>query len=151
MKRLIAILGCLVVSLTAFAQLNVQAEHAKLERLGSLRSTYAYLNARGTTYFLSIRTTNQFDDGTRFVLGKNAESAIQTLKDLIDAANVMDVDAVLEVMDADGEQAVLVKKKMIGKPYLLIQMAGQAGSSNITPAELEKAIGLIKEHAQIEE
>ena len=149
MKRLIAILGCLVVSLTAFAQLNIQAEAAKLERLGSLRSTYAALNARGTTYFLSIRTTNQFDDGTHFVLGKNATSSIQTLKDLIEAANIMDVDAALEVMDAEGEKAVLVKKKMLGKPYLVIQMANQAGNSNITPPELEKAIELIKQHANI--
>ena len=150
MKRITFIICSILLSMNVSAQLNVQSESAKVEKIGTLRSTYAYLYARDSTYILSIRTTNDFDNVTRFVLGISSESSIQTLNDLISAANRMESGASLEVMDASGERAVITRKTMIGKPYLIIHMSSQAGNSNITVAELEKAIDLIREHAKKE-
>ena len=47
--------------------------------------------------------------------------------------------------DDDGTEVLIVKKTMIGAPYLNFYMSGYAGSANITCKELEKAISLIEE------
>lgn len=148
MKRIIfAIVFILALSLTttpAFAQLNIKSEQTKVEKVGTLRSTYAFLYVEGTTYFLSVRSSNQFDDPCLFFLGDDADSAILTLNDLCELCETMDNNAAISVEDAKGQEATLVKKKMVGKPYLDISMEGQAGTSNLTLAEFKKAIELIK-------
>jgi len=150
MKRFILIMSCLLLSITSYAQLNVQSEMESFNKIGSLRSTYAYLYNQGTTYLLGIRTTNQFDKGCFFALGETAESSILTANDLISASESMEENASLQVLDAEGTEAYIIKKTMLGKPYLIIKMAGKAGESNITVPELKKAIKMIKEHASIE-
>lgn len=133
-----------------FAQLNVQSKQEKVEKIGTLRSTYAFVYAQGANYYLGIRSSNQFDDLCLFCLGENSQSSILTAKDLINIANNLEVNASVVVNDAKGIEAQIVKKKMIGKPYLDIFMKGQAGTSNITTAELEKAIDIIKKHSGVQ-
>jgi hypothetical protein len=132
------------MSMTAFAQLNVQRENKKIEKVGTLRSTYAALYKQGSQYYLHIRTDNQFDKGCIFVLGENVESSIQTLKDLCELTQVLEETASVEATDAIGTEVLIIKRKMIGKPYLSFKMEHCAGWSNITYKELEKAIYLIK-------
>lgn len=151
MKRLFFLVTFIVLAIPSHAQLNVQSQSEAFERIGTLRSTYAYVYAQGTTYFLGIRTSNQFDEGCFFALGNTAESSILTAQDLIQAANAMEKNSYLTVMDAESTGANITKKIMLGKPYLVIHMDGKAGESNITVAELEHAIEIIKEHAHEEE
>lgn len=134
----------MAIAVPAFAQLNVKSEQIKVEKIGSLRSTYAYLYAEGTSYFLKIRSSNQFDDPCLFFLGEDAESSILTLNDLCNLCDTMESKAAINVEDAKGQKAILIKKTMLGAPYLDIVMEGQAGSSNITTPELKKAIELIQ-------
>lgn len=150
MKRFIIVLSCILLSFTAKAQLNVQSENESVKRIGTLRATYAYVYVQGSTYYLGMRTSNKFDEGAFFALGDSAESSILTAKDLIQAAETMEENASLNALDAEGTKAFIAKKTMIGKPYLVIKMEGEAGESNITVPELEKAIELIKTNAGIE-
>ncbi len=150
MKKIIVSLLCMFCCFASYAQLNVQSENESFKRIGTLRSTYAYVYAQGTTYYLGIRTSNQFDNGTFFALGETAESSILTAQDLIKATETMEEKASLKVMDAEGTEAFIMKKTMLGKPYIVIKMSGEAGESNITVPELEKAITIIKKHANIE-
>lgn len=140
---------CIFAFIPMYAQLNVTSVQDKVEKIGTLRSTYAYLYSQGTSYYLSIRSSNQFDDNCLFCLGDTAESAILTAQDLIGLCDVLEENASVSATDANGEEALFIKKKMIGKPYLVISMTGQAGTSNITKAELEKAVRIIKEHGKI--
>lgn len=151
MRKFIFALSFLLLSISSFAQLNVQSETEKIERIGTLRFTYSYVYVQGTTYFLGINTSNRFDDGTFFALGNSAKSAILTAEDLIKALESMDKGASIKVIDAEGTDAYIMKKTMLGKPYLVIKMSNQAGDSNITGSELEKAITIIQRHAKIEE
>lgn len=145
MKRILALLICALMSMTAFAQLNVQRENAKIEKVGTLRSTYAALYKQGSQYYLNIRTDNQFDKGCIFVLGKNADSSIQTLKDLYELTQVLEEKASVNATDANGTEVLIMKKLMIGKPYLIFKMEDCAGISNITYKELERAIEMIEQ------
>lgn len=149
MKKYILILIALLFSMPSFAQLNVQKENSKIEKIGTLRSSYAWLYCQDSDYYLYIRTTNQFDDPTLFCLGETAESAVQTAQDMIDAIDTIEYKASLEVKDAKGVGAVLLKKKMVGLPYWEIFQETRAGSSNITPKELQTAITIIQSHAGV--
>lgn len=149
MKKVLLFLVCILAFVPAFAQLNVKSVQEKVEKIGTLRSTYAFVYNQGTSYYLSIRSSNQFDDNCLFCLGDTAESAILTAKDLIGLCDSLDVNASVSAQDAKGQNALFIKKKMIGKPYLDISMDGQAGTSNITKTELEKAIEIIKEHGNV--
>lgn len=140
----VSVLALSLMATPASAQLNITSGQTKVEKIGTLRSTYAFLYREGTDYFLSVRSSNQFDGPCLFFLGENASSAIQTLNDLCELCETMDDNAAINVEDAKGQKAVLVKKKMLGKPYFDISMEGQAGTSNLTLVEFKKAIDLIK-------
>ena len=149
MKKILVFLACLFAFVPSFAQLNVTSTQEKVEKIGTLRSTYAFVYNQGTSYYLSIRSSNQFDNNCLFCLGDTAESAIMTAKDLIGLCDSLEVNASVSAKDAKGQSALFIKKKMIGKPYLDISMDGQAGTSNITKPELEKAVEIIKEHGKV--
>lgn len=151
MKKYLLLMACIFAFIPAFAQLNVKSQQEKVEKIGTLRSTYAFVYNQGTAYYLSIRSSNQFDNNCLFCLGETAESAILTARDLVGLCDSLEVNASVSAQDAKGQNALFIKKKMIGKPYLDISMDGQAGTSNITKPELEKAIDIIKEHSGITE
>lgn len=147
MKKLIAITVVVILHSPLFAQLNISATHSKVEKIGTLRSTYSWVYNQDTDYYLCMRTTNQFDDNTLFCLGELAESAIQTASDIIKLIKDLEVDVSVEVKDSKGQEALFIKKKVLGSPFITIRQENRAGTSNITINELESAIHIIKEHA----
>lgn len=151
MKKIFSAVLLMFVSTALFAQLNVHRTQDALERVGTLRASYAYLYARDSTYYLVVGREAGSDDAGHFALGLSAESAILTLQDLISAAETMDSNSSITVSDAKGEGAVITKYKMLGKPYLEYEMESFHGRRNITVAELKKAIDLIREHSTTRE
>lgn len=149
MKKFLLLIVCIFTFAPAFAQLNVTSTQEKFEKIGTLRSTYAYVYNQGTYYFLIIRSSNEFDNNCIFCLGDSAESAILTAKDLISLCDSLEVNASFSAKDALDKGALFVKKKMLGKPYFDFSMDGQAGNSNISKGELEKAIKIIKKHGKV--
>lgn len=139
------ILG-LIISSNSSAQLRVQSEHKAINKIGTLRSSYMWLYVQGSDYYINIRTSNEFDENTLFCLGENADSAIQTARDMINIINTIEYNSSVEVEDAKGVGAVFVKKKILGQPYLDIKQERRAGTSNITLKEIEAAIRLICKH-----
>lgn len=151
MKKIFSAILLMFVSTALFAQLNVHRTQDALERVGTLRASYAYLYARDSTYYLVIGREAGSDDSGHFALGMSAESAILTLQDLISAAETMESNSQITVSDAKGEGAVITKYKMLGKPYLEYEMESFHGRRNITVAELNKAINIIREHSSLKE
>ena len=91
MKKIFSAVLLMFVSTALFAQLNVHRTQDALERVGTLRASYAYLYARDSTYYLVIGREAGADDAGHFALGLSAESAILTLQDLISAAEMIDI------------------------------------------------------------
>ena len=150
MKKFILCILCAIAVIPAFAQLNVKSQNERVETVGSLRSGYASLKKQGTMYFLGIRSSNQFDDDAVFVLGKTAESAALTAGDLVGLCDSLKNGESVDVQDALGQNALIMKKSMFGAPYLDIKTERNAGTSNITKPELQKAVQLIKEDSGME-
>lgn len=151
MKKVLVALVLMTMSFASFAQLNIQSKNEKVEIVGTLRSTYAYLGRQGGMYFLRIRTDNQFDNGCNFVLGKDVLSSVRTLNDLYELTQTLENNASVNATDADGTEVLIVRKTMLGQPYLIFKMEDCAGSSNITYKELERAKEMIMKEEGIDE
>jgi len=151
MKKILVALVLMAMSFAAFAQLNIQSKNEKVEIVGTLRSTYAYLGRQGGKYFLRIRTDNQFDNGCNFVLGNDVISSIRTLEDLYELTQTLENNASVNATDADETEVLIVRKTMLGAPYLVLKMEDCAGVSNITYKELERAKEIIIKEEGIDE
>lgn len=80
MKKTLTLLALLLISMGAMAQLNITSKRENtIERL----TQELFFDTSDSTYYISLTTTNQFDDPMLFKLGKGKESALQTIDDLL--------------------------------------------------------------------
>ena len=150
-KKVLALFGALAFSLIASAQLNITGKGAKFERLGAIRSSYMWLYCQNTDYYIVVRSSNQFDDNVLFCLGENANSSVETAKNLIDEYDSLEQGESFSAMDAKNKEMIFQKGKILGVPCLLMVQTGQAGNSNISRKDLEKIISLISQREDYKE
>lgn len=80
MKKTLALLVALLISVGAMAQLNVtSARENTIEKI----TQELFFDTSDSTYYIALTTSNQFDDYMMFKLGKGKESALQTIDDLL--------------------------------------------------------------------
>lgn len=84
MKRLALIIAMMFLALGASAQIsNVKTKEA-IKDIASFRMGMCHLKCNDDVYYLTLISTNKFDDSSIVYLGEGKESAIQTLTDLIE-------------------------------------------------------------------
>ena len=149
MKKVLLLVAFALIGLTANAQLNVTTQVDKApERVATIRNVNSWLFKGSSGYFISANTDNRFDKSLYFLLGEDAESAITTLYQMIDLIEKR--VASTEVQQGDTKHTLMVMK-VFGGYCLVIKQAGNAGTTNFTPKELQKTIKKIKEAEGIEE
>lgn len=136
MKKFIFAVIAMMTLLPAIgnAQLTVKREVDKIEKIASARTGLVRLMKHNETYYMSIPTSNDFDDPFFFYIGEDKESAVQTLKDLIDICDTIGKDDMITV-DNHGKDLV-ISKGLAGAIYL--QMPGYAGIASTIKSELNK-------------
>jgi hypothetical protein len=113
----------------------------KTTTLASVRMGFVNLKLSGDgTYYLAMKTTNQFDDYMILKLGENKESAIQSLNDLVGIFDSLNGEASQYIQNGYGRELRLWK--LMGGLYL--SSDGYAGDANIGKGELKKFIKAIK-------
>lgn len=136
MKRVIAIIISLVIMLPIMADAQIKKTGTyKSETISSARMGIVSLR-HDKSYYLAIRTTNQFDDAMILELGKTKESAIQSLSDLLDILENLQGKETQYIDNGYGKQFRLHKELNA----LHIHADGYAGVGGITKAELKKFI-----------
>lgn len=75
------IIVTILLSLGASAQISNVKTHDAIRTISRFRSGLCSLNADGETYYLTLNSTNRFDDPVIVYLGEGRDSAIQTLVD----------------------------------------------------------------------
>ena len=107
MKRVFISIIAMFVAISAMAQLNVQYESSKDEIVVKGDSYGSLRNSKdGYSLYVTDMHTGQ---SMIFVLGKNADSAVQTLKDLVAWYDGAKNKSYLEVKDAVGKDYTLGK------------------------------------------
>ena len=80
----------MLLSLGASAQLSNVTTHDAIHTIARFRAGLNSLNEDEDVYYLALISTNRYDDISIFYLGKGKDSAVQTLKDLLDLHKSME-------------------------------------------------------------
>ena len=135
MKKFIIIAMMMVLfPFAGNAQLNVKREAEKFEKIASARTGLVDLMNHDERYYIAFPTTNQFDDPFIFYLGNDKESAIKTLKDLIELCGTITKEDMLTI-DNEGKE-LRITKGLAGALYFA--MDGYAGIASTVKSELNK-------------
>lgn len=123
MKRLIIIVVLALLPFVGNAQLNVTSQTTKRVTLCSARMGNISLVKNGEHYFLSICSSNQFEDPEAFYLGDTKESCKETLTDLLGLFGSMSKEDRMDVDNA-GETVTLFKYTNISLGFAFGHDAG---------------------------
>lgn len=140
MKKLLLI----VIALITFVPMtNAQIQKkssTKKETIISLRMGYMTLIVSDGYYYLTMLTTNQFDDAMILKLGNSKESAMQSLTDLIEIASTIETSECVEIDNGYGRTMRIYKGGMGG---ISIYADGYAGSANTSKSEFNKMLNAL--------
>lgn len=102
MKRWIVLLVALMCSVPSFAQVKIIDVQTQADTLiytaMDMETLFLYKGPKG--YLIKAESTNMFDNTVRFYLGKDKETSIQSLNDLI---LLTDNDIATQVVIQDSE------------------------------------------------
>ena len=136
-KILIAIITAMILMpIMADAQIQKKST-TKTETLLSLRMGYMNLKLSEGMYFITMLTTNQFDDAMLLKLGDTKESAIQSLNDLMEITSSISGQECVRIDNGFGRELRFYKGAMGG---VTIQADGHAGYVNTAKSEFKKML-----------
>lgn len=113
----------------------------KTETILSLRMGCMNLKLSEGTYYISMLTTNQFDDAMLLKLGNSKESAIQSLNDLIEISSNISGQECVKIDNGYGRELRIYKGAMGG---ISIHADGYAGCVNTAKSEFRKMLDKLK-------
>lgn len=106
MKKILILFATLIVMpMIAEAQIVVK-EKTKVETIKRLRMGWVSLDKTGTSYFLCIRSDNQFDDTYTIHLGQSKEDAISSLYTLIELTKTLKKDESVKFDNINEELSI---------------------------------------------
>lgn len=141
MKKTLALLALvLLISTGAMAQLNVtSSKENTIEKLTQeLKYDYA-----DSVYYLTLATSNQFDDYMIFKLGKGKDNSIKTIEDLI---SFMENGKKGDMITADNGFGREYRIYVYDNLNLDLASDGYAGMRILQKPRLKRWIRLIQEH-----
>lgn len=105
-KIIIAIISAMILMPTiADAQIVVK-EKTKVETIKRLRMGWVSLDKTGNSYFLCVRSDNQFDDTYTIHLGQSKEDAIASLNTLIEVSKTLKKDESVKFDNINEELSI---------------------------------------------
>ena len=110
-----------------------------MEQITTARLGLCRLMRQGETFYITLPTSNQFDEPFIFYIGEGKDSAVQTLNDLVDLCGTIEKGSPI-VVD-NGKDSCTISK---GMGTLNLRQEGYAGYAELAKAELQKYIKSIK-------
>ena len=139
-KIIIAIISAMILLPTmADAQIQVNKQ-TKRETIKSLRMGYVTLSKTEESYFLSMISSNQFDNAYVIFLGEGREAAVQSLNSLIEVASTITKKDTIEFND--GIKDYRIYRGMF-KSEVWFKADGYAGYGKTSKAELNQLLDSI--------
>lgn len=123
MKKALALVFALLITMGAKAQLNVIME---IEDTWEKITQRLYFDSQDSTYFLRLTTSNQFDKAVYFSIG-NRTQAILTLKQLLDIMENGEKGDMIIVKDDKFNTEMAISK--YNKNNLMVMPKNSAGTT----------------------
>ena len=147
MKKILLTLAVVLMALPLSAQLKTTGKNS-FKTLGTVRMGVVLVTQGDAGIAMGVNTNNRFDNPGFFFLGGDKESALQTVKDLIDVLENGEEGDMITVECAPGHKCDLIPKKQLGIKTLFFYFDDCAGYQNMTRQELEKISSIREEKAK---
>ena len=143
MKKIALLVLTVILALPLSAQLRVKAK-TDLKQIGTIRmGVITVFQSSQAGFSMSLKTTNQYDDPGIFHLGKDKESAIATLDDMLGMLEEGPTGEALSV-DTGFGTCLLKVDKQLGVTILNFSFDGCAGIQSMSKGELNKVKTMIE-------
>lgn len=143
MKRLLTIFAMMLICIIASAQIGDVREGTPMQTLGSAREGLCKLKCQDQLYFLSIKSTNQFDDLAPIFLGIGQDSARRTMHDLIDLISRMKKKATASFTTIDGKYKYTIYKYARGY-VMFVDLPNIVGEVSLSEDDLWRLVEKLK-------
>ena len=142
MKKAILMLLASFFTLFASAQIKVQGQSSsvKITSVSSSMGVLSFSDKYG--YILSLVSSNKYDKAGNYILGETKESAIQTLKDLLELCGTIG-DDILTVEVQPGRTCVI--SKSINAGWLSLKFDRHAGRCRLRDSDIAELIDAIEQ------
>ena len=150
MKRIIILATAFVMALAiapvSGAQIKAQKDTLATKQVATIAKYWTWVTMFKGTYFLDLKSTNQYDGNLILPLGKTKEEVVESIGALEEMFTAGDDDS-FEIRDVVKHRVRVTKGKMMGAEYLYFHTDGFAGYSQIDKGSFKK---LRKWAAQLE-
>lgn len=142
MKKILSILIALVTfAWVADAQISIKkSEFEKPKQVATLQQYWAWIYQADESYYLVMKSDNQFDDSFWLKIGTTREECEESVKSLLElCGTITDTDR-FDIDNGAGETFDVTQYKAMGLKGLRFHGKGHSGGAYILPANLNKAL-----------
>lgn len=150
MKRILAIIVVLVTFAgIANAQISIKkSEVGRPVQVAVLSPFWSWLDKIDDYYFVSMKSSNQFDDVFVMRIGKTQEECLESISSLIDLAKTIKKEDSFEIDNGLGQVYNVSQYGDFGATGLLFQAEGHAGHGYLLMSNMTKAQKWIQKNLQ---
>ena len=148
MKKFVSILiALLTFAGISDAQISIKkSETGKAEQVLTLSASWSWIYKSGDSYFIVMKSDNQFDDAYWLKIGDTCEECEESVSSLLELANTIGESDRYDIDNGEGSTFRVTQYKAIGMKGLRFDGEGYAGRSYILASNLNKAIKWIRKN-----
>ena len=148
MKKILPIIIALVAfSGIANAQISIKkSDVGRARQVATLAMYWSWIYQIDSTYYLVMKSDNQFDDSYWLRIGETKDECIGSLNSLKELAQTITDSDRFEIDNGEHITFIATQYKSMGIKGVKFQGRGHAGIGYILPSNLDKAIKWIEKN-----
>lgn len=140
MKKFILALAILIAfPIVGSSQIQLTKKDNTAKKETTITMMWTFIYTYDDAYFLTLKSSNDFDDHFFISLGKNKEEILGSLNSLSEVLKTMSKDDSFELEDNIGNALSVTLDTALGRS-LIFRSESRAGYGRVSPSELTKAI-----------
>lgn len=150
MKRYLLILLALVTFAgIADAQISIKkSDTGKAKQETTLSMSWSWIYSADNSYFIVMKSDNQFDDSFWLKMGETQEECIETINSLLELCKTIGESDRYEIDNGAGETFDVTQYKALGATGIRFHGDGYAGSAFLLASNLNKALKWIQKNVK---
>lgn len=150
MKKIISIaLSLVLFAGIADAQISIKKSSVDTpKQMTTLTMSWSWIYQINDTYFIVMKSDNQFDDNFWLQIGETKEECLESLSSLLELADTIGETERFEIDNGMREKYVATHYRAMGTNGLNFTGQGHAGTGYINTNNLNKAVKWIEKNVE---
>lgn len=136
-----------VLAWNADAQISIKkSDVGNAAQVATLAMAWSWLYQSGDSYFIAMKSDNQFDEDYWLHIGETKEECVNSVTSLLDLCDTIGDADRFEIANGAGKTFYVTQYKTMGIKGLRFQGDDYAGAAYILPSGLNKALKWIQKN-----